>query len=239
MPAPWLITRPLAEALEDVAALAQHGVEARVFPAVELRDLPWDEALRGATLLLLSSASVLDPVARAWARWPESPKIAAIAPTTSARAAALGLPVALSAEGGALALAQEVLARWEDLGAPGITLYPTSDRGLSSPEQQLVVDLLSPRTRVRRVAVVETAAPADLPERLASLRGAFKLVFASPSAVEHLFRASPPRAPEAVLTHGRSTEAAYRRLAPPSWPAPQPAPGATVISRVLHASTQG
>lgn len=231
MPGPWIITRPLDEALRDVGALSARGVVALALPVLERVALPWRSPR--PDLVILSSASVIGAVVEAARGWDPAPAFAAMAPETAARARAAGLQVQVESSGGAVALAEAALGALERLGSPRTALYPTSRAGLSSPEQEEATRLLRARLEVWRVAVVDLVRPLDLDQRLAEAPERARWLLASPSAVHALTQA--PRLPPAarVLCHGRSTLAAFAGRAPVGWPAPTLSAAATVVDSVL------
>lgn len=233
MRGPWLITRPLEEASRDVAALSGLGVGAEAWPVLERVALGWTAAR--PDLVLLSSGSVVGAVAVAWGGWAPAPRVAAMLPETAAKARGAGLPVDLGAAGGAVALAEAVLAGWEGLGRPQTALWPTSRAGLDAPEQRRALALLEARMRVERVAVLDLARPAELDRRLAAAPAGARWVLASPTAARSLLQTHELPVPSMILCHGASTLEAARALLPPGWPAPRAATGANVVEAVLAA----
>ncbi len=108
-----------------------------------------------------------------------------MAPVTSLKLEAEGIPVDVRAEGGVVALAQ-ALQRWhgQNHGALAV-LYPTSDAGLRQAEQDEAIALMRSFAVVDRVPVYSTRAPAGLDAALAGLEPGLGYVFMSPSAVEN------------------------------------------------------
>lgn len=236
MCSPWLITRPSPEAESDADALRARGVTAEPFPALIRRPLPWTQPAL-SDLLLLTSASVLEPVATAIAAWSAPPRIMALGPVTAARARALGLPVDLEVQGGVSALVDAVIAELGPERPARSALLPTSDQGAQSPEQRAALGRLERHLHVHVAPVIAVRPHPDLAARIGALPSPARWVFASPSAVEAVFSAGPPATARAVICHGASTEAAYR-LAARGWPEPTLSQGATVVDRVLS-TTQG
>lgn len=227
---PWLITRPPEDTRRDVATLRERGVEARALPLLERVPLPW-QADR-PDLVLLSSASVIPALLEVWPGWSPKPRIAAMGPETAARARAAGLPVALEATGGAVALARATLEALRTPGGRQRLLYPTSRDGLHSPEQAAAAAMLAEHLDLSRVAVLDLVPPAGLPARLGEHTEGGRFVLASPSAVRALLTA-PWLRPGLLLCHGASTAAALAAALPPGWPAPVLSPAASVVDAVL------
>ena len=155
-----------------------------------------------------------------------------MAPETAARAASAGLPVTIRATGGAVRLAEAVVAAWEALGRPATALYPTSQAGHASAEQNAAVALLAPYLRVERAIVVELKRPEGLDARLRAVPAGARWVVASPSAARALFACAGLPPASRLLCYGASTFAACDP--PPGWPAPTLGIGATVIDAILE-----
>ncbi|MFZ5443418.1 MAG: uroporphyrinogen-III synthase [Myxococcota bacterium] len=218
MPTTWLITREAEDARAERELLEARGATVREVPCVETawHAWPWPEAV-GLTLFTSRRA------VSAWERSGCAPlgEVAAVAPSTSGALEALGVEPVVTATGGAVALAEAVVARWRSLGAPPTPVrYPTSSAGLRAPEQGRVVELLSQLGPVDRRVVYDVQAPAALrPALEEATRADWAATFSSPSAVEHFFAAQPlASAPRQVLCVGASTARAWNARRPPSWP---------------------
>jgi uroporphyrinogen-III synthase len=215
-----------------VAALAVRGVAARAVPA-QLRT-PDARALDGvrAPLVLLSSASAVEPVL---ASLGPGQRVAAVAPRTARVARTAGLAVALEAGGGALGLATAVRDAWARLGRPDRLVWATSDAGAASDEQSAAREILAGLTgasgRPVEVDVRRCVMLAPDPGLSAAVCAAAAettcpgLLFASPSAVRAFVAvaadAVPDLTPAAVACVGRSTLDAANRAAPARWPSPE------------------
>ncbi len=207
---PWAITRAAADAAEQCEALQKAGVSAFALPCVERVLRPVAEwRPDGYGVVLLTSAAAVSAVRSTLSTF--SGALAALSPHTSAALRASGLSPTLEAEGGAVALAQAVVAHVKQLGVPAPAFwYPTSDVGHRAEEQTAAVALLELLGPVTRQVVYETRAPEGLAEAVSRLPQRFHLFFASPSAVEHFLAARAPRAPERVACWGHSTFLAAR-----------------------------
>ncbi len=192
-PVRWVLTREL----DDAKPLAEQlGLE--VVPCIERVDLPWPPWPR-SPLVFVTSAAVARRLLSLTA--PPGTRFAALKPAT----AALLRHATVTAEGGAVALAEAVKA-WAPAGTPLQILYPTSDKGLEQPEQAEAVRILETVGTVHRHAVYATRAPPGLAAALARHRGD-GFVFFSPSAVEN-FRAAGGEASRVVCV-GASTLRAW------------------------------
>ncbi len=248
----WIVARGAVEAAPWIAALARQGLDARALPCIERAPLPWPDVLvpadAGRTIVVCTSAWAARLVAerRAQARWGGDVVLAAVAPATAAVLVADGVPVAIAARGGSVALARAIVQATSTTNGPRHAattttrvLYPTSDQGLQQPEQHDALALLSTVSDdVRRAAVYTTTPAPGLAHAVARLPRPAGLVLFSPSAVDAFVdvadasllasaRAvcvgeSSARAWQrrtgttAVLVHGEDELPDLRRMAPPS-----------------------
>lgn len=213
----WLITREADDARSERDAWTARGVKAVSVPCVETRFLPWPWGDAPDALWFFTSRRSVE----AWrgAGRPALPHVASLSPSTSAALEREGVTPSLTAEGGAVALAETVLAAGGKL--PRTVRYPTSSAGLDSAEQAEAMRLLSSRGEVNRRLVYEVSAPSNLRQSLEqAARGEWAISFASPSAVHHFFAAGAAftSAPVLVACLGTSTERAWNRARPPGWP---------------------
>lgn len=209
---PWVITREAQDGEPLVAALRARGQDALALPAIERRPLPWPasfDAPRGGIFFLTSPYAarlVLEHMrAPTGGLDDRGRRFAALSPSTAAAVREAGLPVDVTAEGGALALALALGTSKLD----GTVLYPTSDAGLAQPEQEQAVVVLRERFDVVREAVYSTGPARDLDDRLDALpRGnAWRAVVFSPSAARALAAALARRKapPPVIVAVGAST----------------------------------
>ena len=218
----WLITREADDAREEREAWSARGVSTASVPCVETISLPWPWTGAAATNLLTLFTS-----RRAVSSWlaagkPKLGAVAALAPATSDALAAAGIKPVVTAEGGVIALAQNVLAWWSAQGCPPTQVhYPTSNAGLHAPEQAEALRLLSKLVEVDRRLAYEVRAPEGLKASLErELQGDWAVTFASPSAVHHFLSAGAAlaRAPVEVVCRGGSTLRAWNSARPAGWP---------------------
>jgi uroporphyrinogen-III synthase len=217
----WILTREKDDAANDCAELLRLGVQVESVPCVELVSQPWPRWRKesGTRITFLTSRRA----ARCYLEQPERiGLVAAVAPATSASLEASRIAVEMSARGGAVALAEAVLARWEERGRPPWHIvYPTSDVALEAKEQTLALSILSRVGPVQREAVYANRVPAGLAAALeTSLAGRWSACFHSPSAVRALLAEAPPGAtvPAHVVCFGRSTLDAWNQGRRASWP---------------------
>lgn len=203
----WVITRAQPDADADASALRAAGFEAVAVPCIERVALPWPAwpPTGRPRVVFVTSPFAGRQLVQAW---PLDATVAALAPITSAKLREAGVPVAIEAEGGVVALARALEAR----GGPVDVLYPTSDVGLQQEEQAEALKILSTFAQVTRAAVYATRRPDGL-----QLPKGARYVFMSPSAVENALAGGDLSA-EAVACIGQSTVRAFRALAA------QPAP---------------
>lgn len=218
MPTPWLITREADDARVDREVFDARGVPVIEVPCVETRWRAWPWSSADGLTLFTSRRAV-----SAWERAgkPGLADVAAVSPSTSRALEELGVTPSLAIEGGVVPLAEAIVARWHALGRPATQVrYPTSGAGLTAPEQQRALELLSALGPVARQVVYEVQPPRGLAQALdAATRFDWAITFASPSAVSHFFAAvSAPRPPRHVVCVGRSTARAWNELRPASWP---------------------
>lgn len=223
MPTTWLITREADDARSEREAWSARGVEALCVPCLETRLLPWPWSSplpeRSPLWFFTSRRSV-----ESWcaAGRPALQDVAALSPATAEALKRAGVTPALTAEGGAASLAEQVLSWWTSRGSPPTQVcYPTSSAGLHSAEQAEAVRLLSKLGEVDRRLVYDVSAPAGLRDSLEqAARGDWALSFASPSAVQHFFAAGAAftRPPLLVACLGASTGRAWNRARPQGWP---------------------
>jgi uroporphyrinogen-III synthase len=240
------VTRPEPEASALVDVLLAAGLLARARPALVRKALPGALEGRDAELVVVSSASVLPALEARWPGGRGAPPVAAMAPRSASLLAAAGFRVALSAEGGAVALAGAIAGAWEALGRPGRVLWPTSDAGARSAEQLAARERLAglrddagAPVRIDVVPSVRLLPVEGLRETIAeALREAqpggvagdlprpMNLLFHAPSAVRAWLDAWPVAAPapRRVACVGASTLDAVRAHAPTGWPAPVAVP---------------
>lgn len=192
---PWVVTREPPEGPRLAAALRARGLPAVALAATERAPLPWPDALSAQTpedLWFLTSAYAARSVLGD-GRVPVGARIAALAPATVRAVTTHGHTAAVSATGGAVALARAVLeaqAAWTHVASLRV-LYPTSDAGLMQAEQLEAVALLEQRFPVVRAAVYTTRAAPRFADALAALpTRAVRAVVYSPSAARALLDAA-------------------------------------------------
>lgn len=220
----WLITREADDASAERAALLSRGHLPVSVPCVETITLewPWAQAAvpPGRLMTLFTSRRSVE----AWVAAGQPPlgDVAAIAPSTSEALLAAGVTPVVSATGGVLALAQQVLSWWQSQGAPRTTLrYPTSNAGIHAPEQVQAVRILSKLLEVDRQLAYEVRAPDALKASLERAAvGDWGVSFSSPSAVNHFFSVGAAFAapPKQVECRGGSTRRAWHERRPAGWP---------------------
>ncbi len=191
----WVITRAQPDADADAKALRDAGFDAIAVPCIERVALPWPAwpSTGKPRVVFVTSPFAARQLAAAW---PIDARVAAMAPITSAKLRAAGVPVAFEAEGGAVALART-------LSGPLDVLYPTSDVGMQQDEQDEALKILQSFATVTRAAVYATK-PTGLPVPKGQA-----YVFMSPSAVEH---AGDDLRPQRVVCIGQSTVRRFREL---------------------------
>lgn len=222
----WLITREAEDARSERDAWHSRGVSAVIVPCVETKLLPWPwpttaaVGVREFQLTLFTSR-------RAVASWSASGRpaldvIAALSPATSEALEHEHTTPTLTAEGGAVSLAEAVLTWWTAHHRPPTQVrYPTSEAGLHSPEQAEALRLLAKLGEVDRRVAYGVFPPANLRSSLEhTARGDWAISFASPSAVHHFFGsgAALEHAPSRVSCHGASTERAWNLARREGWP---------------------
>jgi len=214
----WVLTRAQPDADADVAAMQARGLRAIAVPCIERVALPWPRwsPPMPRKLVFVTSPYAATRLVEAWPQLPvPKPSVAAMAPITSERLHAHGVPTEVSAEGGVVALAS-ALQRW-NAGNPLAVLYATSDVGILQAEQEEAMKLMKSFAMVERVPVYSTRAPLGLDASLAALEPGLGYVFLSPSAVENALasfaRQGRTLFANAVACIGQSTQRRYRDLA--------------------------
>ncbi|MGV3622810.1 MAG: uroporphyrinogen-III synthase [Archangium sp.] len=222
----WFITREKEDAEADCASLRLRGLDAVPLPCVVTQLLPWPWADgENDTMTVFTSRRAVD----SWLQTnTHLARVAATAPATSRQLRRSGIHVQLETEGGAIALAEAVVASKR----PARIRYPTSNVGLESVEQNVAIGLLKDAgIQVDRQLAYEVNTPRELAQRAGELqRKPYALVFASPSAVRNFLphaASSPP--PLHVVCFGQSTHRAWERTRPPEWPS-------SLLTRDLHAT---
>lgn len=172
----WVITREV----EDARQLADE-LGLTMVPCIERVELPWPPWPK-APLVFVTSPSVARRLLRVTAA--PGTKFAALAPATHG----LLKHAVVTAEGGAVALAEAVVEWAPSQGGRLVIFYPTSDQGLQQPEQLEAVRLLETVGTVHRHVIYETRAPAGLDGALAKHKGD-GFIFYSPSAVRNFLAA--------------------------------------------------
>ncbi|HEY4221586.1 MAG TPA: uroporphyrinogen-III synthase [Myxococcota bacterium] len=214
---PWVVTREAGDAAPLLSALRERGVDARSIPAIERRPLPWPDVVRGhedsAMFFLTSPYAARLTLAHLHANALDARvfQFAAIAPATVAVLRAASLQADVHCAGGSIALARAV-----DGGARGRSeiLYPTSDVGLDSPEQNEAAGILARAHSVRRFAIYCTNDAHDLVPAIRALASPYCVVFHSPSAVDAFGRALADGAPPPIFAAcvGESTLRAHQKM---------------------------
>lgn len=221
----WVVTRPLAEAKALVRALKAEGAKAKALPCIEREKLSfpkWPSADRGLPFLFVTSPFAAECVP--WRKM-RGVLVAALMPKSVEVVEAKGGVCAVTAKGGAVALAEAVAehARIERSSRLDV-LYPTSDLGGSEPEQQKARKVLATVGQVTAPVVYRTVAPPRLAEQVRKLgERPVGLVFSSPSAVRN-FQAARSRARvrplvRGVVCLGKSTARAWNDGRLKEWPA--------------------
>jgi uroporphyrinogen-III synthase len=210
----WILTRTVDEGRPLAESLG-----AELIPAIERVELPWPGW--PAPLVFVTSKAVAQRVITQKDR-PQNLRVAAVAPATKALLESGGVPVHISAIGGALALAEAVQKH-----GPTDTFYPTSDAGVDQPEQAAAVGVLEKLGRVHRHVVYEVRAPSGLADQLRAA-GPAGFIFFSPSAVEHVAAAGV--VPLKAVCVGASTARAATR---PGWPEAVVASGEDGVRKAL------
>lgn len=217
----WILTREEESALRDCAEVRARGVEAQVLPCIEFVDRAWPRwsPAPGTPVVFLTSR-------RAAQRYLEhldaGELVAAVVPATKAVLDERGVPVEVGARGGAVPLAEALVAAWEAQGCPAWHVrYPTSDVALTAKEQALAMTVLARVGPVQREVVYETRTPAALASSLRARQGeAWSGCFHSPSAVRAFLSEAPSAMtrPTHVVCFGRSTQAEWNQHRRTSWP---------------------
>lgn len=218
----WLITREADDAREEREAWSARGVNTVSVPCVETLSLPWpwaggEEAHR--VTFFTSRRAVASWIA---AGKPPLGAVAALAPATAEALRAEGVTPTVTADGGVIALARNLLAWWSARGCPPTQVhYPTSNAGLHAPEQAEALRLLSKLVEVDRQLAYEVRAPEGLKAALErAVEGDWAISFSSPSAVHHFLAAGAAlaRPPAEVACRGGSTRRAWNSARPAGWP---------------------
>lgn len=219
VPTTWLLTREADDARVDREVLDARGVPVVEVPCVETawRAWPWSSPALDVTFFTSRRA------VEAWVRAGRPPlhEVVAVSPSTSGALRALDVVPVLEVEGGVVALAEHLAARWDVLGRPPTQVrYPTSSAGPGSAEQERALQVLAQLGEVDRRVVYDVRAPPGLEAALeAATQFSWSATFASPSAVSHFFAAlDAPRPPHHVVCLGQSTARAWNELRPPAWP---------------------
>jgi uroporphyrinogen-III synthase len=211
----WLMTRAGDEARPERDWLAARSCVGVEVPCLQVKFLrwPWSAAAHTDVTLFTSRRAI-----EAWvlAGRPALGQVASVSPSTSEALRREGVAVALAVEGGVVRLAQRVV----DAGLGRAFRYPTSNAGVRSAEQAVAVERLSTVGPVDRRVVYEVSARPGLGEALVKCIGvsAWRITFASPSAIEAFFGAlEPAHPPEEVLCVGQSTARAWDECRPAGW----------------------
>lgn len=219
-PVCWWITRELADAGPLLAELRARGLDARPLPCIARELLPWPDLLvpasSGRTLVVCTSAPAAHCALAqaASAGWHDDVAFAAVAPTTAEVFSRAGVGVAIVVRGGSAALA-DAIALDGTRGAVARILYPTSDVGLGTPEQdRACTRLASVCDDVRRAAVYRTRPAPGLAAAVVDVAAHAPpagLVFFSPSAVDAFLEHAPAHLVRSaqVVCHGASTLRAW------------------------------
>ncbi len=210
----WLLTRTQADNLPLVAALRARGQEALSFPCIERHEHAWPD--KSADVVMLTSRVAAEALVRA--ALSPMPLLAALSERTAPVLTRAGLSVAVTADGGAVALAKEVARAF----AGRSVLYVHSAQAVHRAEHEAALVALRTHVVLTTHALYDVSLPAEAKERWPSLPPSERSVlFASPSAVENFFSlqaGAPQPAPERVACLGASTLSAYEVARPSDFP---------------------
>jgi uroporphyrinogen-III synthase len=216
----WVLTRAQPDADADVAALRAEGITAQAVPCIERVALKWPnwQPITAHRVILVSSPFAGVQLVHAWPSLPlPRPKVAAMAPITSAKLQEQGIPIEIRAEGGVVALANALKTWSQQHPGPLAILYATSDIGIRQLEQDEALALMRSFATVDRIPVYSTRAPLGLDATLGGLEPGLGYVFMSPSAVENALASFARRGQTlfagAVACIGQSTHRRFRELA--------------------------
>jgi len=224
---PWLITRAVEEAAPLVERLERIGIPAAAFPCIERRPIEWipdlETGSRRAAIFMVTSPFGARCLMAHWPQIQGRGKVAAMAPSTASVLEQAGIPVEISATGGALALARAVAG--ETQASNPVIFWLTSAAGLAEPEQEHAAALLANVGELHRIIAYETRAPQELGEQMMRWRGRrASAVFFSPSACKHFLaaRGASGQGPllERIVCIGQSTLRAWSELRPRDLPSP-------------------
>ncbi|MFT3708827.1 MAG: uroporphyrinogen-III synthase [Archangium sp.] len=216
----WLLTREGDDLALERDVLRSRGAEIVAVPCIETEwhAWPWADSTARALMVFTSRRAV-----HAWhSSGTEAPRqLAALRPATTKALEEAGLEATLTAEGGVVALAREIVWRWPLLNpTPAWIRYPTSRAGTTSPEQNEALALLEPLAPIDRAVVYDVTRPRELCAAIREhTRSPWSVIFASPSAVTHFFatRIDSP-APRHAVCFGTSTARAWNEARPSHWP---------------------
>jgi len=211
----WVLTRTADEG----RALAQQ-LGCLLIPCIERVERPWPPWPEGALVFVTARAVAQRLISE---QRPQNLRVAAVAPVTRSVLEGAGVPVEISATGGALALAEAVKR-----AGPTDVFYPTSDAGVDQPEQAAAMKVLESNGRVHRFVVYEVRAPQGLAEQLRAA-GDAGYIFYSPSAVAHVAAAGV--VPLKAVCVGASTARAAREQH--GWPEPLVVSGEDGVRKAL------
>lgn len=222
--ATWIVTREQRDAEQTVQALRERGLRTRALPCIAREAVAWPAELTPpgdrATLLLCTSPFAARLVIERWpalraAAASAALSCAATVPATARLLDDAGVPVAVRATGGVVALAAAVADAVRAGPRPWV-LYPTSDVGDESDEHVAALEALARVADVRAAVAYATRAAAGLDGALRDLEPDAALLFFSPSAVNALVAAAGRTGvalPATVVCVGASTAHAFERVA--------------------------
>jgi uroporphyrinogen-III synthase len=204
-----IVCRPQPDAARSVDRLRERGLSAEARPLVERRALPivWPEH---ADIVFVTSPFAARLVLLAMQDGKlAGARVAAISKRTAAVFTSEGVTPAITAEGGAEALARVVPS--------GHVTYPVSRAADHEPEHHAALGILRARGDVSVLHAYDTTAVADCPARIDTAPRDATWWFHSPSAVR-AFVAHCSFIPARVVCTGGSALRAWAELKQSSWP---------------------
>jgi uroporphyrinogen-III synthase len=224
-----IVTRPLEQAAEWVAALRSHQIDAVALPLIAIAGAPDPRAVEAAWASLPdrqlvvfvspNAASAFFASAPAGQRWPALPRAASPGPGTTRKLVDLGIPPALVDAPADSAAQFDSEALWERLrqrswrGASVLLVHGTRGR------DWLAARLVEAGAKVDQVAAyrretpaLDPAATADLLEALAR-PGEHLWLFSSAEAIDRLAEQTAPRVADAVTWGSARALATHPRIA--------------------------
>lgn len=205
---PWLLTRSEDDNRALATALAGEGVPSVSLPCIEFVTQEWPNLAAYSVVLVTSRRAAMSlPL-------PVSARVAALASATQEALVARGVTPWRTASGGAVGLAKAIVG---EITPNDRVLYAHSDAANGRCENTEAKAILAPHCVLDFHEVYGVRAPRQLAASVSALGGsAYRLLLASPSAVEHLtsLKQAHTLPIELVAVWGESTQRALARCAP-------------------------